>query len=82
MFTTYSLHSQKLNKYYVGYTSLEIKDRLRRHLSNHHYFTGQTDDWEIIFTKYFADKLESIALEKRIKKRGAVRFLRDLDRGE
>jgi len=80
-YTTYILYSKTINKYYIGYTSMKIKDRLQRHQSNHKGFTGRATDWEIVYTNSFEEKPAAITLERKIKKRGAERFLKALLEG-
>ena len=74
-FRTYILYSKQIEKYYIGSTSMDISERLRRHNTNHRGYTGQVNDWEIVYFKEFKDKRESQSLERRIKKRGAKRYL-------
>ena len=76
-FTVYRLFSISLNKHYVGYTSLTIEERLNYHLSNHKGFTAKAKDWEVVWTKIINSKSEALTLEKKIKKRGAKRFIDD-----
>ncbi len=76
-FTTYILFSKSINKYYTGYTSLPPIERLRRHNANHKGFTGRAQDWNLIYQIAFEHKQEALDLEKKIKKRGAFRFLAD-----
>jgi len=78
-FTTYILFSPNINRYYIGYTSYPIQDRLKKHLSNHKGYTGKAKDWIIVFTKLHIAKSDALALEKKIKKRGAKRFLKNLE---
>jgi putative endonuclease len=78
-FRTYILNSKSLKKYYTGYTSQSVQDRLNYHLGNHTGFTAKAKDWAIIFEKQFEEKSTAMALEKKIKKRGAKRFLGDLE---
>ncbi len=77
MYTVYILFSQSIQKYYVGFTSQSIEARLRRHLSAHKGFTARAKDWKVVFTELVSTKSEAAALEKRIKNRGAKRFLAD-----
>ena len=77
-FTVYILFSESLNKYYVGYTSLSIQDRLNYHLYNHKGFTANAKDWKITWTKNLKTKKEALILEKKIKKRGAKRYINSL----
>ena len=57
---------------------MPMQDRLRRHLSSHKGFTGSADDWIVIYQKDFERKVEAMQLERKIKKRGARRFLDDI----
>lgn len=66
-FTVYILYSKSADKYYVGYTSMSIDERLRRHLSNHKGFTGRIKDWELFYFEQFSEKSEAIKREKEIK---------------
>ena len=79
MFTTYILHSDQRGQYYIGSTSLPMNDRLRRHLSNHRGFTGSVADWKIVYQQHFQTKSEAAKLERKIKRRGARRFLDDIE---
>jgi putative endonuclease len=66
MFFVYILFSQSLNKYYIGFTS-DLKDRLRKHNSNHKGFTGTRSDWIVKYTEKFETKIEALNREKQIK---------------
>ena len=75
---TYILYSDSFNKYYVGATSLEVHQRLKYHLSHHKGFTAKAKDWKVIFQFESESIQQALALEKKIKKRGAKRFLESL----
>jgi|GEM_PF-684204 len=75
MFSVYIIHSECLQKFYTGYTSLDIQERIRRHRSNHSGFTGKANDWKIIWVKTTNSKSHAQSLEKQIKARGAKRYL-------
>ena len=66
IFLVYILFSKTLNKYYVGFTSEEITERLRKHNSNHKGFTGNVGDWEIEYLEPFDTKEEALKREKEI----------------
>jgi len=66
-YTLYILYSQTLDRYYVGYTSDELVQRLRRHLSNHNGFTAKAKDWKVVYKEEFSDKSGAIKREKEIK---------------
>ncbi len=44
LFSVYILYSVKKNKYYIGFTGDDIKERLRKHNSHHGGFTGGLGD--------------------------------------
>ena len=63
----YILYSIKLNKYYVGYTSDDLFERIRKHNSNHRGFTGGIGDWELKYYESYIEKHDAIAREKEVK---------------
>jgi len=75
MASVYIIFSEAINKHYVGFTSLPISERLRKHNSNHKGFTGKTADWEVVFIKKVETKNEALQLEKKIKKKGSKKIL-------
>ena len=68
IFTCYILYSKNRDRYYVGSTSVDIQDRLRRHNSNHKGFTGGKADWKVVWSEEFKTKEKALAREKQIKK--------------
>ena len=78
MFTVYILFSEQLQKYYVGYSSKSAQERLKEHLYNHKGFTAKAKDWNIIYKLKMNSKSEALVLERKIKKRGAKRFLNEI----
>jgi putative endonuclease len=73
----YILYSELSESYYTGET-LDPDLRLRKHISNHTGYTSIAKDWRIVFQKECDSKSEALKLERRIKKRGAARYLDDL----
>ncbi len=67
MFTVYILFSETTAKFYIGFTSKPVEERLRKHLSNHSGFTAKTKDWKIVHTEQFENKSEALQREKEIK---------------
>ena len=63
----YILYSEKLNRYYVGFTTILVEERLKKHLSNHSGYTSRTKDWEIVYTEEYLMKEEATKREKEIK---------------
>ena len=47
MFQVYILYSSSRDKFYIGWTSDNIEEKIRRHNSNHKGFTGLCSDWEL-----------------------------------
>ena len=77
VFTVYILYSPTLQKYYTGYTGDKMAERLRRHKSNHKGFTGKANDWQLVYIEELKEKKAAMTLERRIKRRGASRYLKD-----
>ena len=67
MCTVYVLYSEIRDKFYVGYTCMNMENRLRRHNSFHGGYTGKVKDWKIEYSETFASKVEAIKREKEIK---------------
>ncbi len=76
--TTYILYSVTIDKFYVGHTKDVLSERIRRHNTNHKGFTGQANDWEVVFHHQNESVQEGLKLERRIKKRGAKRYIQGL----
>ncbi|AUP81170.1 GIY-YIG nuclease family protein [Flavivirga eckloniae] len=72
----YILYSQKRSRYYIGQTS-DIKKRLVKHNNGLVPSTKGGSPWQLIKYLEVADRSEALKLEKKIKKRGAKRFLED-----
>ncbi|MCG9973169.1 GIY-YIG nuclease family protein [Christiangramia crocea] len=72
----YILFSEKSSRYYVGQTA-DIEDRLKRHNSGRVYSTKYGIPWKIVLRKEVSNRSEAMALENKIKKRGAKRFIDD-----
>ena len=75
----YILFSRSLDKYYTGQTN-DLNNRLERHNSGYEKYTRKGIPWELIWYKSCADRSEAVKLESKIKKRGAKRFLAEVDK--
>ena len=73
---TYILFSQKVGKYYVGQTENVVK-RVQDHRAGLSKWTSNSDDWVLVYSIELNSRKEAIQQEKRIKKRGAGRWLID-----
>ena len=69
MFTTYILYSGKIDKFYIGYTSVNIEVRLQLHLANHKGFTTKAKEWRVVYTEHFATKAAPCKGKKPIQDR-------------
>ena len=66
-YTLYILHADTLNKFYIGYTSGSLEERIRKHSSNHKGFTSHSKDWQLAYKEKFEKKTTGIQHEKEIK---------------
>ena len=76
MFATYILYSPKINRFYTGQTE-DIEKRLEEHNRGKTLFMARGIPWKLIYVITFDSREDAMKLEKKIKKRGAARFLKD-----
>jgi putative endonuclease len=67
MYRVYVIYSQKLDKYYVGYSGDSLEERLRKHNTNHKGFSGRVGDWTVVYSEEYEMKQAAILREKQIK---------------
>ncbi|MBI1770710.1 MAG: GIY-YIG nuclease family protein [Bacteroidetes bacterium] len=77
-FVVYILFSDSLGKYYTG-SSENLEARLGYHNSGNVKFTSTGMPWRLVWNTKLATRSEAVKLENVIKKRGAKRYLIDLD---
>jgi putative endonuclease len=65
-FIVYIIFSSTKNKFYIGYTS-DLEERIIRHNQKSKGFTGNTNDWKIVYIESFTTKSEVVSREKQIK---------------
>ncbi len=63
----YVLYSSKLDRYYIGYTSDVISERIRRHNSAHKGYTGKANDWQLKYVETYEDKSAALKRERELK---------------
>ncbi len=80
-FTVYILQSLSTQRFYVGQTH-NLSKRLEEHNSELAGHTKKEQPWKIIWSHEVDTRPEALQLEKKIKKRGAGRFLEDMGRGQ
>jgi putative endonuclease len=73
-FYVYILHSQQAEKYHTGHSQY-LGKRRRQHQYKHAHWTGQASDWTEVWHTEVATRQEAADLERRIKRRGAKRFI-------
>jgi putative endonuclease len=74
----YILYSIKLDQYYVGHTCEELKERLRKHLSNHSGFTARSKDWELVYSEPYLDKSSAYRREREVKSWKSKKKLKEM----
>ena len=72
----YILYSEKRSRYYVG-QSTDVGKRLERHNQGIVPSTKYGVPWKLVLQIVVLNKSEAAILERKIKKRGAKRYLDD-----
>ncbi len=69
MFFVYILHSDKLDRFYIGQTD-NLKVRLQEHLSKifPHSFTAKADDWVVFYYFSCDSRKTAMKIENHLKK--------------
>lgn len=78
MFLVYILYSNTKEKFYIGQTN-DINNRLKGHNNGQSLSTKSGIPWKVIYTIQLNSRSEAITLETKIKKRGAKRYLEDIN---
>ena len=65
-FLVYIIFSELKNRFYIGYSS-DLEERIIRHNQKSKGFTGNTNDWKIMYTESFPTKEEAHKRELQIK---------------
>jgi len=74
----YILFSDTCKKFYTG-QSENFVNRLEEHNNGETKSIKMCIPWKLVWSKQVATRAEAMMLERKIKSRGAARFLRDLD---
>ena len=74
---TYILYSKSAERYYTGSCG-ELQKRIDRHNAGKNPSTKYGVPWEVVWHAAFESLSEARQLERKIKKRGAERFLNEL----
>lgn len=78
MFYVYILFSVSKEKFYTGQTN-DLQNRLHRHNSAQMNATKYGVPWKIVYALEVSSRSEALKLEIKIKKRGAKRYLDDIN---
>ncbi|UWY27197.1 GIY-YIG nuclease family protein [Flavobacterium sp. TR2] len=65
-FIVYILFSESKNRYYIGFTS-NLEERLIRHNQKSNGFTGNANDWKVVYTENYETKELAYKRELQIK---------------
>ncbi|SFE06875.1 putative endonuclease [Flavobacterium phragmitis] len=65
-FVVYILFSESKNRYYIGFTS-NLEERLIRHNQKSKGFTGNVNDWKVVYTENYEIKETAHKRELQIK---------------
>jgi putative endonuclease len=77
MYTLYILYSEKLDRYYVGYSN-DIERRLSEHNRKKGKYTDKGIPWILVYTEVYESKKEAKDRERYIKSRKSKQFILDL----
>ena len=65
-YTVYILHSERLDKFYKGYTS-DLESRINRHNSGYERFTKCGIPWKLLWAIDKPTRVEAMELERKLK---------------
>ncbi len=75
MFYVYIIYSQKLDKFYIGYTS-NIQMRMHEyHNQGRSKFTSKGIPWEFKYSEPFETEIEAMRREKQIKNMKSRKYI-------
>ena len=79
MFCVYILHSIKLNRFYIGFTT-DFEVRLDFHFNSgeHRKFTHKANDWTIFLKIECQTKPQGLAIERHIKNMKSKVYINNL----
>ena len=82
MASVYILHSQKLDRFYIGQTTLSPSTRLEQHNSDHFplQFTKSGVPWTLFLVIKCQNRTHAILVEKHIKQMKSKAYIQNLIR--
>ena len=66
MYRVYILHSQKIDRFYIGHTA-DMNDRLQRHNNGEVFSTKAYCPWELVYSEEFETRGEAMRRERELK---------------
>ena len=80
MATVYILYSKFADKFYIGYTTIQVEDRLERHLKKYYQnkFTSTYSDWELFCEIECETNEQARKIEAHIKKMKSKVYINNL----
>jgi putative endonuclease len=66
MFSVYIIYSNKLDKYYIGFSS-DVEKRLLKHNGKSKGFSSLGRPWLLVYKESFDSKKEAMTREKQLK---------------
>jgi len=67
MYSVYIIYSQKIDRYYIGFSS-NVQDRLLKHNRNSKGFSNVGKPWILVYQESFENKKDAMARESQLKK--------------
>jgi putative endonuclease len=77
MWYTYIIYSEKLDRYYIGYTD-NLSWRLERHNQGWGRFTKAGIPWELVYFEKYQTKQEALKRERKIKFKKSRKYIENL----
>jgi putative endonuclease len=65
-YIVYILFSESKNRFYIGFTS-NLEERIIRHNQKSKGFTGNVNDWKVVYIENYNTKAEAQERELKIK---------------
>ena len=77
-YTVYIIYSEKLDRFYTGFTT-DFDVRLHFHLhAEKHKFTAKATDWVLYFKIECESKNQALKIEKHIKEMKSKKYIQNL----
>jgi putative endonuclease len=80
MTTVYLLHSEKLRRFYIGFTEdLELRLWFHEHAEGRK-FTAKAKDWKLFLVIHCESRSQGLAIEQHIKRMKSSVYIQNLKR--